>query len=264
MGDDTSPEDRSSLAAFATISGSLAEVSRMPEVFRTKMAQHSGLIQSVRSASGGKIDLANLSKDPAERKAQIDAAANALASNPRVPARAISDFNDLVESIADHDRTSDEIASTKDSFFKAIDRIDALRRDPRPEAKQEIKDELVVLRAKAPGLSAHYRQLVDEQNRDLKRRETESEIDGRIATAKAKAKSSDLAERKLALESQKVAMRDKWYSFKSNEARARYFGDIVKDGDFTAFGFEDTPTLEQFSERMDQYNPIPGASDKDI
>jgi len=252
--------NRNSLTALAQITGALSEASQMPEIFRAKMSQHSNLLEGLKRRG---FDLTDSSLPPEEVASRVAQAQIFLRTAKGVTPADIAAFEDVVDIRAGIDRSQAELAETKSSLFATLEKIDALRSNPSPEAQAQIEDELALLRAKAPALSAHYRKAVNDQDSDLKRREMESKIENRLSLAKNRIRSADQKDRSLAQSEYRTEMQNAFRLATTRESRIRLYTKVAEDGTFDLFGFDKDPAPDEFLSKLESINPLPGVSSND-
>lgn len=248
---DDDPQSRDSLLSLMNITGGIATGNRVKELRGHLVSQNVGLIRNVRSSA--KVDLANLPKDPAQRDAAL-AAATATVIKKGDPAE-MAAFKSYVEKLKSYNDSEQALGTLKDDFFQSVEKIDALRNSPDPMAKQQLKDEMALLNAKASFQAAHFDREYQAIEEDQKRREVESQIMKRDADVLAKAKSSNLAERRLGLAEYVANRRDLRAASGDQFDRLQNAVKIKDDGLEESLGLNSDASVEQIMSAFDKLAP---------
>lgn len=256
---------RETLSSLADITGALALGNKMPEIFRSKLSKHQKIIRQIATASSksadGMIDFGNLPEDPAERTASIERASKLAAGSPP---QVMADFNALIKDVAGYDRSKADIQRTKGMLFGQIEKIKELRYSADPMAKQKIQDVLAEINANASISAGYYQNAFQEEQTDLKRREKESQIENRLSLATGRVRSADQKDRALAQAEYRTEIQNAFKLASTREGRIRTYTKVAEDGNFDLFGFKEDPTPDQFMEKLETINPLPGAAGRDL
>ena len=256
---------RETLGSLADITGALALGNKMPEIFRSKLSRHQRIIRQIATASSkspdGMIDFGNLPDDPAERTAVIERASKLAAGSPP---QVMADFNALINDVAGYDRSKADIQRTKGMLFGQIEKIKELRYSSDPMAKQKIQDVLAEINANASISAGYYQNAFQEEQTDLKRREMESKIENRLSLATGRVRSADQKDRALAQAEYRTEIQNAFRLASTREGRIRMYSKVAEDGTFDLFGFAEDPTPDQFMEKLESINPLPGASGRNL
>lgn len=259
---DEDPQSKDALLSLMNITGGIATGTRVKELKGHLAVQNSALIRNVQKKAG--VNLASLPADPAKRIEAIETAAAALkAKGDPLEIRA---FEAYVEKLKSYNDSEESLALLKSDFFESIDKIDKLRASNDPAAKQQLKDEMALLNARASFQGAHFEREFQAIEEDQKRRKVESEIAGREARIVASAKSSDLGERRLALAEYVANRRDERARAGDGFDRAKNAQRIKEEGMEESLGLGSDATVEQIMSAFDKLAPPvePGASSRDF
>lgn len=248
---DDDPQSRESLLSLMDITGGIATGNRVKELRGHLMRENSSLIRNVFKSSN--VNLAQLPEDPAERDAQLRIAEQAVLK--KGSPEEVSAFKTYVDRLKSFNDSSTALVELKKDLFDSLERIDALRLNPDPVAKQQLKDELALLNAKGAFQAAHFerefKQIEDEQ----KRRDKESQIAGREARAIASAKSADLGLRRLALAEYIAQRRDVRALAGDQFDRAKNAYKIKADGMEEALGLTSDASTDDIMKAFEELAP---------
>lgn len=223
---DDDPQSKDTLMSLMNITGGIATGTRVKELKGYLAKQNSGLIRNVKSAA--KVDLGNLPQDPAQRDAALAQAVAAVLKkgNPEE----IQAFKGYVEKLKSYNDSEQALGILKADFFESVEKIDALRNSPDPAAKQQLKDEMALLNAKASFQAAHFDREYQAIEDDQERRKVESEIEGRNARTLNMARSANLAEKRLGLAQYVADFRNNMAASKDQMSRLKWAQKTVDEG----------------------------------
>lgn len=237
---DDDPQSRDSLLSLMNITGGIATGNRVKELRGHLVSQNVGLIRNVRSSA--KVDLANLPKDPAQRDAAL-AAATATVIKKGDPAE-MAAFKSYVEKLKSYNDSEQALGTLKDDFFQSVEKIDALRNSPDPMAKQQLKDEMALLNAKASFQAAHFDREYQAIEDDQKRREVESQIAKRNSDMLEKRRSGTIAEQRVVNAAIAADFRNNMSASKDQMSRLKWAQKIVDDGTQDTLGLPTDADVE--------------------
>ena len=249
------PQSKETIRSLTDIAGGIATGNRVSELKSHLAGKNANIIRYV--ANTAKIDLSNLPKDRAQRDAAILAAHDAVVKqgNPQ----ALQEFTGYIEKVKSYNDSEEALGTLKNDFFQSLDKIDKLRKSTDPAAKQELKDEMALLNAKASFQGAHFDREYQVIEEDQKRRDKESEIAKRQADVVFRLKSANLAEKRVANAQYIAMMREKRMVAGDRFDRIQEANKVIEDQGQEALGLKDDASVEQIMKKFDELAPPVGA-----